>query len=112
MQTDWKDLLANIKDDMPIQPDETPEMTETPEAPATKKDVLRVVLDRKGRKGKTATIVEGFTVSDAEVEAIASDLKRSIGTGGSARGGEILLQGDWRDRAAALLRARGFAVKK
>lgn len=74
-------------------------------------DTLRVILDKKGRKGKVATIIEGFTIPDDEVAEISSELKRKIGTGGSARGGEILLQGDWREKASSLLREKGFKVK-
>ena len=113
MAQDWKDMLASLKGDG--QADEAPIATEenaagdgtAPQAPQS----LRVLLDKKGRKGKTATIVEGFTLDDEAVADIASELKRKIGTGGSSRGGEILLQGDWRDKAATLLRAKGFTVK-
>ena len=74
-------------------------------------DALHILIDRKGRKGKTATIIEGFTLPDDAVEAIASELKRKIGTGGSSRGGEILLQGDWKEKAAAILKEKGFKLK-
>lgn len=91
---------------------ELPEDTENAEKAETtvskKKDSLRVIIDRKGRKGKIATIIEGFTADDAEVAEIASELKRKIGTGGSSRGGEILLQGDWKDKVSVLLREMGY----
>lgn len=109
---DWKETLASLGAAMPA-PEEAPEgsaATATEEKPG-QKGALRVVIDRKGRKGKTATIIEGFELPDEEVEAIASDLKRRIGTGGSARGGEILLQGDWQQRARELLSSMGYKVK-
>lgn len=74
-------------------------------------DSLRVLLDRMGRKGKDATIVEGFTIADTEVAAIASRLKQRLGCGGSSRGGEILIQGDKRKAVAAVLLAMGFKCK-
>lgn len=107
---DWKDMLAGLRPDVP-QAEPEPETLSTPQEERKEQQTLHLILDKKGRKGKMATIIEGFTLNDDEVAEIASDLKRKIGTGGSSRGGEILLQGDWRSRAAELLRARGFKVK-
>lgn len=72
---------------------------------------LHIALERKGRAGKTATIIYGFTIDDSRVDEIASQLKRAIGCGGSARGGEILLQGDRIDAVRAFLSDKGFKVK-
>ena len=108
---DWKDKLAALN--VPEAAEEEPEAPSAPqEKPAGQTEPLRLILDRKGRKGKVATIVEGFEIPDEEVDEIASMLKRKIGTGGSSRDGEILLQGDWRDKAAELLQAAGFKTKK
>ncbi|MDE5607573.1 MAG: translation initiation factor [Muribaculaceae bacterium] len=71
---------------------------------------LRVSIERKGRAGKTATIIEGFTPDD-DIASIASMLKTRLGTGGSARGCEILIQGDRRADAADILRSLGHKVK-
>lgn len=90
---------------------DAPETAECDTVAAPAPQTLRVVIDRKGRKGKVATIIEGFTIPDAEVEALASELKRRIGTGGSSRGGEILLQGDWKEKTVSLLKLKGFNVK-
>ena len=105
---DWKEKLASLNVPQADPEPEVPEIqsTQTGYGPQT----LHVLLDKKGRKGKTATIIEGFTLPDDEIEEIASELKRKIGTGGSARGGEILLQGDWREKAAMLLRDKGYRV--
>lgn len=78
--------------------------------PLAAKDRLRVVIEKKGRKGKVATIVEGFTVSDEEVAEVAAMLKKKLGVGGSSRGGEILIQGDLADKVRALLRAEGYRL--
>ena len=61
------------------------------------------------RRGKTVTVVRGLT--PGELDAAAKELKRQCGTGGTAKDGTIELQGDHREKAAALLRARGHTVK-
>lgn len=115
MSSDWKDALAALKESMPhdTTPDSgltTAEESSYPQK-APQQACLTVLLDRKGRKGKTATIIEGFEADDANVADTARILKQKIGTGGSSRGGEILLQGDWRERAATLLRDMGYKVR-
>lgn len=65
-------------------------------------------MERKGRGGKTATIVSGFTIDDDAVASVAAALKKRLATGGSARGGEILIQGDRRADVIDALRALGF----
>lgn len=106
--TDWRDRLAALAAQMPVeQPDSRPE-AEPAQAAAgalwsAQKERLLVTLSRKGRAGKTATIISGFTIPDDAVEALAAHLKRTLGTGGSARGGEILIQGDRRTDLLRLL---------
>lgn len=111
---DWKDVLDRMKSDLGNEDAISENSMETaPEqiSAPTYTDSLRVLLDRKGRKGKDATIVEGFTIADTDVAAIASRLKQRLGCGGSSRGGEILIQGDKRKAVAAALRAMGFKCK-
>lgn len=94
MAEDWRDALRGLMPDAP-RPEADEPSADT--APARKeKPKLHVALERKGRAGKTATIIYGFpeSWSDEEIAGIASALKRCLGTGGSARGGEILIQGD------------------
>lgn len=111
MPTDWKDLLGAMRDSLPPAPEEEPAEA-TSESPAgVQKEPLHITVERKGRKGKTATIIEGFLCDDDTLEQTARTLKQRIGTGGSARGGEILLQGDWKDRAADALRSLGYRIK-
>lgn len=109
--TDWRDALGALRGIM----GEVPEESETTQAPETEKAVqkerLDIVFERKGRGGKTATIITGFTVADEEVEAIAAELKKRLGTGGSARGGEILIQGDRRQDVLRLLTEKGFKAR-
>lgn len=108
---DWKDILGRMKQDPSLPAGE--EMRDEPEQPAqsARKDRLNVVIEKKGRKGKVATIVEGFTVSDAEVAEVAAMLKKKLGVGGSARGGEILIQGDKRREVLDALTAMGYKAR-
>lgn len=107
---DWKEMLGRLKEDPSLPAgDDMPE-AEAPQ-PAAAPDTLRVVIDRKGRKGKVATIVEGFTVSDEEVAEVAAMLKKKLGVGGSSRGGEILIQGDFAARVREILASQGYKVK-
>ena len=72
---------------------------------------MSIAFERKGRGGKQATIVTGFVADDEAVKQVASQLKRTLGVGGSARGGEVLIQGDFRGRVADELRKMGFSVR-
>lgn len=111
---DWKSMLSGLLDSGEIPTVEDNQEADAPEKEVTKeiqKAPLAIILDKKGRKGKTATIIEGFLCDDATVSDIAKQLQKSIGTGGSSRGGEILLQGDCRQAAAKKLQALGYKVK-
>ena len=70
--------------------------------------VVRVFREKGGRGGKTVTVVRGL---DGDLAAVASDLKRYCGTGGSVKGDAVELQGDHREKVAARLRAAGHTVK-
>lgn len=118
MTADWKDALAGLmaSGNLPEADGDKTETKSADESRANDKtggqtEALNIVFERKGRGGKSATIIEGFTLSDREVSDIASRLRHALGTGGSARGGEILLQGECRVKAAEHLRAMGFRVK-
>jgi translation initiation factor 1 len=75
------------------------------------KVTARLRLESKGRGGKSVTVVDGLPRNTAFVEELLRALKRSLGTGGTARDGALELQGDRRDALRTLLAARGFAVK-
>ena len=108
---DWLSALEALRSSMPEDsvPDEIQEPEEVQKPLQTAR--LDIILDRKGRNGKTATIISGFTIPDDDVAALAADLKRSLGTGGSARGSEILIQGDRRNDVLRLLSARSFKAR-
>ncbi len=106
---DWRDALASL---LPEDHVPEPEQDSASGALATQSGTLRVLIERKGRAGKVATIVSGFTIDDDAVADVASSLKRSLGTGGSARGGEILIQGDRADAVVAALVKLGFKARR
>ena len=72
---------------------------------------VRIHRETKGRRGKAVTVVRGLALAAGELDDLARDLKRACGVGGSVKDGTIEIQGDQREKVAALLRARGFAVK-
>lgn len=114
--TDWKDILGKAFDLPADEPDNHEVETQHPEAgtdPVKQqgKTRLDIVLERKGRAGKQATIVTGFICDDEALKSVASQLKSSLGVGGSARGGEILIQGDFRQRVLERLTQMGFKAR-
>lgn len=111
---DWKDVLAGMKDNLPSGEEESEERcgdsvtgAENPSASA-RKEKISVVIERKGRKGKTATIACGFLCSDEELAELATRARKKLGTGGSSRGGEILMQGECRERLVDFLHSEGY----
>lgn len=75
-----------------------------------KKGKLAIFVEKKGRGGKTATIITGFTCEQQELLDLASRLKNALGCGGSARDGEILVQGERREDVARFLRGQGYKI--
>lgn len=73
---------------------------------------LTVYLDRRNRGGKSVTLVKGFIGSEEDLSDLGRRLKSRCGTGGSVKDGEILIQGDCRDKVANLLTDMGYVAKR
>jgi translation initiation factor 1 len=93
----------NYKPEAPDEPTES--------LPPTQQD-LRVWLEKNHRGGKTATVIKGFVGSDDDLEALGKTLKTKCGTGGSAKDGEIIIQGDHREKIMTILSQLGYKAKK
>ena len=72
---------------------------------------VNILLDKKGRHGKQATLVTDLNVDDEALKDLARELKTLCGVGGSARGGEILIQGDRRQQVLEILKNKGFNAR-
>jgi len=77
-----------------------------------KEQLLYVSIDRKQRKGKSVTIVEGFIGSNDDLKDLGKLLKSKCGVGGAAKDGEIMIQGDLKDKVFDLLIKEGYKAKK
>jgi len=74
--------------------------------------IVRLYVDRKGRGGKTVTIIGGLNFSEVEMKDLAKKLKHQCGSGGSIKERKIEIQGDVRDQILPILQKMGLAVKK
>ena len=75
------------------------------------KQIIVVSTDKKQRKGKTVTLVQGFTGKTEDLETLAKFLKTKCGTGGSAKDGEIVIQGDVKIKIKEILEKEGYKIK-
>lgn len=113
MANDWKDRLGVVYStdpnckyvtaaDLDVEPDTL--------EPARQK--LIVGIDRRNRGGKQVTLVSGFVGKEADLAALGKILKTRCGVGGSAKDGQILIQGDFRDRIVDILKSLGYNAKR
>ena len=111
--SDWKSRLGVVystnpdfqfttEDDLEVEQDTLP--------PAQQK--LRVRIERAGRKGKTVTLVTGFVGSEDDLKQLGKLLKTKLSTGGTAKDGEIVIQGDVRQPILELLHKEGYTQAK
>ena len=110
-ENDWKKRLGMVfstNPDFAYQEEEEQE----PETLEPSKQNLIVSIDRKGRGGKQVTLVTGFVGKAADLAEVGRALKVKCGVGGSAKDGEITIQGDFRDRVVSLLKEMGYRAKR
>ena len=108
---DWKSRLGMVYSTNPDYQFEEEEI-EQQETLAPKDQKLIVAIDRKGRGGKQVTVVSGFIGTDSDLQDLGKQLKTKCGVGGSAKDGEILIQGDQRDKITAILTDLGYKAKR
>lgn len=108
---DWKARLGMVYSTDPGFNYETEDEEQRETLPPARQD-LRVWLDRRQRAGKVVTLVKGFVGRDDDLEELARLLKTRCGVGGAAKDGEIIIQGDHRDRVVEILTRSGYRCKK
>lgn len=111
MSNDWKKRLNVVYSTNPDFSYEHKQEQESETLAPARQD-LRVMLDRKQRGGKQVTLVTGFIGSDEDLKELGKMLKAKCGTGGSAKDGEIIIQGDFRDKVLNILLQAGYKAKK
>ena len=104
---DWKkklNIVYSTNPDFEYQEDETPQE----ETIAKEKQTLRIKLDTKQRRGKAVTLVTGFVGQEKDLNDLGKLLKVKCGVGGSVKDGEIIVQGDMRDKVLNILKKEGY----
>ena len=102
-------MVYSTNPDFVFTTDDEPQITET--LPANQQK-LRIRLERSGRKGKTVTLVTGFVGKDDDLKELGRFLKTKLSVGGTAKDGELVIQGDVRQKVVALLVEAGYVNTK
>lgn len=108
---DWKKrdgVVYSTNQDFSFDYQEEEEVNTLPPA----QQQLKVMLDKKARAGKQVTLVDGFVGTEEDLKELGKLLKNKCGVGGSAKDGEILIQGDHRDKILQILLEEGYKAKK
>ena len=104
---DWKersDIVYSTNPDFQYSYTEKEEALTLPK----EKQLLRIALDKRNRGGKKVTLITGFTGNEENLQELGKLLKMKCGVGGSAKDGEILIQGDFRNRLLEILHREGY----
>lgn len=107
----WKDRLGVMYS---TNPDFKYDTDETEEVDTLSKDkqLLRILLDKKNRGGKAVTLITGFRGTNDDLVALGKFLKVKCGVGGSAKDGEIIVQGDLRPKVLEILQKEGYTKSR
>ena len=108
---DWKkrlDMVYSTNPDYHFN-DESDNNIETV---AEGKQLLRISLDKRNRKGKSVTLITGFSGSEEDLDLLGKLLKTKCGVGGSTKDGEIIIQGDHRNKVLDILQKEGYVKSR
>ena len=104
---DWKkklNIVYSTNPDYHYEQDATQEAETIPK----EKQLLRVILDKKQRRGKAVTLITGFVGSEEDLTELGKMLKVKCGVGGSVKDGEVIVQGDVREKVLTILQKEGY----
>ena len=111
--SDWKSRLGMVYSTNPdYQFTTEDDLIEEAETLPSAQQKLRVRMERAGRKGKTVTLVTGFVGAEEDLKQLGKLLKTKLSTGGTAKDGEIVIQGDVRQQLVELLKKEGYTQTK
>jgi translation initiation factor 1 len=102
------DIIYSTNDDFDFDYDEDNEVETLPSS----QQMLKVSLDKKARKGKTVTLIDGFIGTEQDLKDLGKLLKSKCGVGGSVKEGQIFIQGEVRDKVMILLKESNYQVKR
>ena len=108
---DWKDRLNVVYSTNPDFKYESMEEEEAETLPKNQQK-LRIFMEKKGRGGKTVTLIKGFIGTEEDLKELGKLLKTKCGVGGSVKDNEIIIQGDFKQRITDLLKAEGYTQTK
>jgi len=110
-KNDWKKregVVYSTSDDFNFTYQQDQESTTLP----PQQQNLRVALDKSMRAGKQVTLIAGFSGSTTDLEKLGKLLKSKCGVGGSVKDGEVIIQGDHRDKIVVILQQQGYKAKR
>ena len=108
---DWKNrlnIVYSTNKDYQYEHEEE----ETTETSPKDKQLLRIQMDKKNRKGKSVTLITGFIGTSDDLRTLEKLLKSKCGVGGSSKDGEILIQGDFRQKILDILKNEGYVKSR
>lgn len=109
---DWKKNLNIVYSTNPDYHYEKEGEQNSAETLPKEKQLLRISLDKRNRKGKAVTLITGFVGSENDLEDLGKLLKTKCGVGGSVKEGEVIIQGDHREKVLGILQKEGYAKSR